>query len=42
MTDPDFRKAAAKVLRLMEAMTDDQRVRLVRALAVLSGDAEPS
>ena len=42
MTGSEFRKAAAKVLRLMEAMTDEQRTQLVRALAILSGDAEPS
>ena len=35
MTDPEFRKAAAKVLRLLDKMTPDQRARLVRMLTVL-------
>ena len=41
MDDAEFRKATARILRLVDKMNEEQRQRLAKALAILTGLEAP-
>lgn len=41
MTEQDFRHAAAKIMRILDKMTEAERVRVIKAAMVLSGIEQP-